>query len=39
MHPYNQPGRWQDARPAIDQAASTMHFVGSYYIDISLCTV
>ena len=28
MHPYKQVGRWQD-----------VHFVGSYYIDISQYTV
>jgi hypothetical protein len=39
LHPYNQSGRWQDV---LDQAfiyEESVHFVESYYIRVSQCTV
>ena len=38
MHPFNQSGRWQDVLDTIFDVIS-VHFVGSYYVDISNCTV
>jgi hypothetical protein len=38
MHPYKQSGRWKDVLYIIFYVIS-VHFVGSYYIDISQCTV
>ena len=34
-HPHKQYGRWQDV---LDNVTS-VHFVGSYYVGISQCTV
>jgi len=38
MHPYKQSGRWQDVLYIIFDVIS-VHFVGSYYVGVSQCTV